>query len=1320
MRARHSGLKGCNMAVFTQHSGASADPLVTALLSGASGISVVPGSVQLNASAPSAIGYYDGSLAALGIGAGIIMTSGMMPGTSNTSSSFGKSNGKPGSSLIDAVINPVFYTASYDASTLSFEFTVTDPTATSISFDLVFGSDEYPEWVDAFVDSAVVYVNGVNYAYFNHDPAHPLSVISQNLAAGYFINNNSTGALPIEYDGVSNKLTFVAPIVQGQVNTITIGISDTGDHILDSGVILSSLTAGDLPGSGVVITQPGEETESEDFCVGSGLSEVFNLKGGDDTAYGAGGDDIMAGGAGMDSLDGGSGNDALSGGADDDTLEGGAGDDTASYADDSASYDVVYDVSADTYTVTALGVGSTEGTDTLKNVEKVQFSDGLFQLTSTGLVPATAGSGGGSGGSGGSGTTTNTVGALSLKGVAAIGQDLTANVSDVDGIDGEVTFVWQRSTNGGSSWTSLAETTDTYTVTGADAGADLRVLAAYTDGLGAAEALTSTTKSVTVGATGDLQITLLQIEAPDGSTVESPLTTLVARAIALGLTPNEAQAMVKEVLSLVGDANILQYDPLSAYQANTSNTQAFAWLGAMLQVTILTSLSDDDTATGLVVKMIEAWQAGNGLDLSDVDVLGGILGITPDPGGNHPEPLAEILDRCASIADIITDGGNLADLEIEWEDFASTQETVYVGTIAGLITPINQAPEGYAEGTLSGEAGSAITITEADLLAGFSDPEGGDLSVSGLTADQPGTLLSVAGGWKFTPDEAGAVEFTYSVSDAQGLSTAASKIMVVSAAPAGNSAPVAVDDTVTTAIDVSVTLLPLTNDSDPDADDVITLAGIVSGPSAGGVQIGAGNSATYTPLAYWFGSDSFDYEITDQSGATATATVTVDIAAPEAGWTTGPVSFDTTGTANWAAQFEHFDALGARIGKTTTYDNGRVLHQVFSGGAKVSQIAEDRGDAYTWTSLVKTWDAGTGALLATVTTQDNGMVVEEHFLDGHRVSLAQTDAADITSWTSITDTFGSAGELVSRLRVNDNGTTRDITFVDGVIASQTEKDLGDHYYWTQLDKTFDVSGQMLTLTTTYDDGRIDVVTYEGGVRASSDLTDGGDIFPWAKIEKTWDTATGDLLSKVTTRDNGMVVEELFVGGVRSSLTRNDVGDVASWTSIEKTWNTSTGKLASLTRVEDNGMTTQTLYVNGKRATVTQTDTADTASWTSITDTLNSAGVIQSRVRVNDDGTVRDITYVNGVLSEQTEQDLNDVFDWAQTDRTYDANGDLLTFQTIYDDGRDYLVNYDGGVRTSALMTDVDDAYSWESKAYVYDASGALTDVIVTPDPMDIV
>ena len=208
------------MAIFTKYTGTGDTTLTNALLASNSGINV--SNIVLKASGQDAVNFYDGSLGTLGISAGLLLTTGTTPGMTNTVGWFGTDNSVQsgfdnGDADINAVVNTVFQTQSYDATTLEFDFSVADSTATSISFDIVFGSDEYPEWVDQFVDSAVVMVNGVNYALFNHDPNHPLSVISSNLAAGYF-QDNTGNVLPIEYDGVSHVLKIVAPIIRRGCN----------------------------------------------------------------------------------------------------------------------------------------------------------------------------------------------------------------------------------------------------------------------------------------------------------------------------------------------------------------------------------------------------------------------------------------------------------------------------------------------------------------------------------------------------------------------------------------------------------------------------------------------------------------------------------------------------------------------------------------------------------------------------------------------------------------------------------------------------------------------------------------------------------------------------------------------------------------------------------------------------------------------------------------------------------------------------------------------------------------------------------------------
>lgn len=325
-------------AIDPAQSGSFADQIAGAILGNQPGIAIDPASLTMTAG-PSSAMLYDGSLAQLGIGPGLLITSGTMPGTYNSAGYFGMDNNMPGIPALDAVVNTVFNTVSYDATSISFTFTVSDPAMTGIKFNAVFGSDEYPEWVDAFVDIGVVFVNGTNVAYFNNDPMSPLSVIGSNLASNYFIDNTGNldtpsfggvavpgipSKLPIEYDGVSNVLSVLAPVHQG-LNTIEIAIADTGDHVYDSGLFISNLTATNVPVSGVARDVQG--TSGDDDLVGTSLSEVFNGNGGNDVIHAAAGNDVLLGGGGSDTFYGDDGDDFLDAGEGTNGIFGGAGDD---------------------------------------------------------------------------------------------------------------------------------------------------------------------------------------------------------------------------------------------------------------------------------------------------------------------------------------------------------------------------------------------------------------------------------------------------------------------------------------------------------------------------------------------------------------------------------------------------------------------------------------------------------------------------------------------------------------------------------------------------------------------------------------------------------------------------------------------------------------------------------------------------------------------------------------------------------------------------------------------------------------------------------
>lgn len=92
--------------------------------------------------------------------------------------------------------------------------------------------------------------------------------------------------------------------------------------------------------------------------------------------------------------------------------------------------------------------------------------------------------------------------------------------------------------------------------------------------------------------------------------------------------------------------------------------------------------------------------------------------------------------------------------------------------------------------------------------------------------------------------------------------------------PTQNRPPLAVNDSATVNQGGSVTISVLSNDSDPDGNNV-TISSV--GAAAHGVATKSGSSILYTPTATYTGTDSFNYTINDGFNGTATATVTVTV-----------------------------------------------------------------------------------------------------------------------------------------------------------------------------------------------------------------------------------------------------------------------------------------------------------------------------------------------------------------------------------------------------------------------------------------------------------
>ncbi len=273
----------------------------------------------------------------LTMGAGVLLTSGDgTPPESNTESGYSQSQSGDGDDELTAVALAAFEGAgsTNDANILELTLNVTDSSISSIALDLIFGSDEFPEYADStYVDVAAVTSNGSNYGLFSN--GKPLSIISDNINFGGITENSSQ---PIEYDGLTQRLTVIVPVTSGS-NTVRIGVADTGDYILDSGLFISNLRTKEGDAQGVKLEVPssidgGEvgsafpEQDIDEIFNGSDFDDVITAGAGDDFATSLSGNNSFFMGEGDDYAEGGSGDDIFEGGVGSDTLVSGGGADT--------------------------------------------------------------------------------------------------------------------------------------------------------------------------------------------------------------------------------------------------------------------------------------------------------------------------------------------------------------------------------------------------------------------------------------------------------------------------------------------------------------------------------------------------------------------------------------------------------------------------------------------------------------------------------------------------------------------------------------------------------------------------------------------------------------------------------------------------------------------------------------------------------------------------------------------------------------------------------------------------------------------------------
>lgn len=192
--------------------------------------------------------YLNNTIGSFGIDTGIIIASGNISGAMGPNNSSGLTTVITGNSLInDPQLQSLVSGANLnDCAILEFDFTPLTDTVIACKF--VFGSEEYPEYVNtAYNDVFGFFITGPmpqggwfqsqNLAVIPNTNT-PICIDSVNhlINTQYYISN--TGGALLQYDGYTVPITLSQVVIPGQTYHFKVGVADRGDYSYDSGVFL--------------------------------------------------------------------------------------------------------------------------------------------------------------------------------------------------------------------------------------------------------------------------------------------------------------------------------------------------------------------------------------------------------------------------------------------------------------------------------------------------------------------------------------------------------------------------------------------------------------------------------------------------------------------------------------------------------------------------------------------------------------------------------------------------------------------------------------------------------------------------------------------------------------------------------------------------------------------------------------------------------------------------------------------------------------------------------------------------------------------------
>jgi Bacterial Ig domain len=203
-----------------------------------------------------------------------------------------------------------------------------------------------------------------------------------------------------------------------------------------------------------------------------------------------------------------------------------------------------------------------------------------------------------------------------------------------------------------------------------------------------------------------------------------------------------------------------------------------------------------------------------------------------------------------------------------------------VGEVNLTILPVNDAPIPEPDSYRVDEDNPLVAAAALGLLRNDEEVDGETLGGAVVTR-QPtngSVILQTSGGFSYTPNSnwSGRDTLRYRVYDQSGLFAEDEAVIFVDPV---NDAPVAAADSYATVQDQTLNVAPangvLANDTDIDSTSLT--AALLSTTANGLLTLRTDGSFTYQPNGVFAGIDTFEYQLSDERGAVASARVSITV-----------------------------------------------------------------------------------------------------------------------------------------------------------------------------------------------------------------------------------------------------------------------------------------------------------------------------------------------------------------------------------------------------------------------------------------------------------